>query len=79
MKGGIGKRVRAAGCVLAVLFLVLAAAVEVRASFFSANAGQDVMKNQPQNTVTQDGQPKDNGDGKAAEKGNAAENTNAAE
>ena len=64
---------------LAVLFLVLAAAVEVRASFFSANAGQDVMKNQPQNTVTQDGQPKDNGDGKAAEKGNAAENGNTAE
>ena len=64
---------------LAVLFLVLAAAVEVRASFFSANAGQDVIKNQPQNTVTQDGQPKDNGDGNAAEKGNAAENGNTAE
>lgn len=39
MKGGIGKRVKAAACVLAVLFLVLSAAVEVKASFFFGKCG----------------------------------------
>ena len=73
MKGGIGKRVRAAGCVLAVLFLVLSAAVEVKASFFSANAGQEVLKNQPQGTASQDEQPKEEEDENAADKGNRDE------
>nr|WP_288978739.1 stage III sporulation protein AE [uncultured Blautia sp.] len=73
MKGGIGKRVKAAACVLAVLFLVLSAAVEVKASFFSANAGQEVMKNQPQGTVSQDGQPNEEAKNKTAQEDIAGE------
>ncbi len=73
MKGGIGKRVKAAACVLAVLFLVLSAAVEVKASFFSANAGQEVMKNQPQGTASQDGQPNEEAKNKTAQEDIAGE------
>lgn len=58
---------------LAVLFLVLSAAVEVKASFFSANAGQEVLKNQPQGTASQDEQPKEEEDENAADKGNRDE------
>lgn len=73
MKGGIGKRVKAAACVLAVLFLVLSAAVEVKASFFSANAGQEVMKNQLQGTASQNGQPNEEEKNKAAQEDIAGE------
>ena len=73
MKGGIGKRVKAAACVLAVLFLVLSAAVEVKASFFSANAGQEVMKNQLQGTASQDGQPNEEEKNKAVQEDIAGE------
>lgn len=73
MKGGIGKRVKAAACVLAVLFLVLSAAVEVKASFFSANAGQEVMKARPQGTASQDGQPNEEAKDKAAQEDIAGE------
>ena len=58
---------------LAVLFLVLSAAVEVKASFFSANAGQEVLKNRPQETASQDEQPKEEEDENAADKGNRDE------
>mgnify|MGYP000140490968 CR=1 FL=1 len=58
---------------LAVLFLVLSAAVEVKASFFSANAGQEVLKNRPQGTASQDEQPKEEEDENAADKGNRDE------
>lgn len=73
MKGGIGKRVKAAACVLAVLFLVLSAAVEVKASFFSANAGQEVMNDQLQWTASQDGQPNEEEKNKAVQEDIAGE------